>query len=128
MPDETRGSTAKLVKGLGYASLGLGLSEICMPGRVAAVAGVDDTDATRKVLRVLGVRECGHGVALLSGPAKLVWTRVAGDVLDMGLLLAGVARRPPGMRRQGAIAAAALAVIGAADFYAALRTSGTVAV
>jgi len=112
-----------LVKALGGASFALGLSELAAPKKVAAVAGVDDTAVTRRVIRALGVRECGHGAALLGGPDELVWTRVAGDALDMGLLLVGVARRGRGRRRQGAIAAAVLTGIAGADVYAALRTA-----
>ncbi|MCK8643578.1 hypothetical protein [Mycobacterium colombiense] len=81
---------------------------------------MDDTGRSRRVIRALGVRECGHGVALLGGPAKLVWTRVAGDVLDMALLIA----RGPGRRRQGAISATLLSGIAGLDLYTALRTSG----
>lgn len=115
--------TALLVKGLGGASLVLGLSELLAPAKVAAVAGVDNTDRTRPVLRALGLRECGHGAALLLGPERLVWTRVAGDALDLALLGVGVANRGPGRRKRGALAAVALAGIGAADLYAALRTT-----
>jgi uncharacterized membrane protein len=116
-------TTATLVKGLGVASLGLGLSEVLAPRGIAALAGVDETPRSRAIIRALGVRECGHGAALLLGPEKLVWTRVAGDVLDIAVLAAGVARRGPGRRRRGIISAAALSVIGGADLYAALRTT-----
>ncbi len=124
MSDNSAATTATLVKGLGVASLGLGLSEVISPGRVAALAGVDDTDRSRPVIRALGLRECGHAAALLFGPNKLVWTRVAGDVLDVALLLVGVAKRPRGHRARGVVSAVALAGIGGADLYAALRTVG----
>jgi hypothetical protein len=122
MTDPAGNATATLVNGLGAASLGLGLTEIVAPGKVAALSGVDDTKLTRRVIRALGVRECGHGAALFGGPNALVWTRVAGDVLDLTLLSVGVARRGRGRRRRGTIAGVALAGIGAVDLYAALRT------
>lgn len=122
MSDQSGGTTATLVKALGAASFVLGISELVAPRRVAAIAGVDDTDRARWVIRALGVRECGHGAALLGGPDKLVWTRVAGDALDMALLVAGVAARGPGRRRQGIICAAVLSGIGALDLYTASRT------
>jgi hypothetical protein len=123
MTDPAGNATATLVNGLGAASLGLGLTEIVAPGKVAALSGVDDTKLTRRVIRALGVRECGHGAALFGGPNALVWTRVAGDVLDLTLLSVGVARRGRGRRRRGTIAGVALAGIGAVDLYAALRTT-----
>ncbi|GFG65946.1 hypothetical protein MKUB_34360 [Mycobacterium kubicae] len=125
MNDTGASTTTKLVKGLGVASLGLGLTEVLAPGKVTALAGVDDTQRSRLVTRVLGVRECGHGTALLLGSEKLVWTRVAGDVLDVAMLAAGVVRRGRGRRRRGTITAVALTAIGAADLYAALRTTGS---
>ncbi|BBY24107.1 malate dehydrogenase [Mycobacterium stomatepiae] len=96
MTDPSDTTTTALVNGLAGASVGLGVSEILAPGRVAALAGVDDNRLTRRVIRALGVRECGHGAALLGGPNGLVWTRVAGDVMDVALLAAGVARRGRG--------------------------------
>jgi hypothetical protein len=123
MTDRSGNTTTALVNGLGGASLGLGLTEIVAPGKVAALAGVDDTKLTRRVIRALGVRECGHGAALLGGSKSLVWTRVAGDVLDLAALAVGVVRRGPGRRRRGTIAGIALSGIGAVDLYAALRTT-----
>lgn len=125
MSDRSTNATGALVKALAGASVGLGLSELLAPGKVAALAGVDETARSRRVIRALGARECGHGAALLTGPDRLVWTRVAGDVLDTALLLAGVAARGPGRRRRGVITAIALSGIGALDLYAALRTTGT---
>lgn len=124
MSDRSGKTTSVLVKALSAASFGLGLSELVVPGKVAAVAGVDDTVRSRRVIRALGARECGHGAALLSGPDRLVWTRVAGDVVDMALLAAGVAARGNGRRRQGTISAVALTGIAGLDLYTALRTAG----
>lgn len=123
MSDPSSNATAPLVKALAGASFGLGLAELAAPGTVAAVAGVDDTRVSRRIIRALGARECGHGAALLGGSDKLVWTRVAGDVLDVALLGAGVAARAPGRRRRGAISALVLGGMGAVDVYAALRTT-----
>lgn len=123
---QSAATTATLVKGLGGASLGLGLSEILAPGRVAAVAGIDETSRSRFVIRALGLRECGHAAALFFGSSKLVWTRVVGDILDLTLLGAALAKsrnRRPSRRRRGAVSAAALAGIGAVDLYTALRTT-----
>lgn len=124
MSGQSGDTTTTLVRALSGASFGLGVTELVAPGKVAAIAGVDDTSRSRRVIRALGVRECGHGVALLSGPDKLVWTRVAGDVLDMALLIAGVTARGAGRRRQGTISAVALSGIAGLDLYTAMRTTG----
>lgn len=123
MNDPAASKTAALVKGLGVASLGLGLSEILAPGKIAVLAGIDETARSRTIIRALGMRECGHGAALLAGPDRLVWTRVAGDVLDVAFLAAGVVRRGPGRRRRGMVTLGALTAIGGADLYAALRAT-----
>jgi hypothetical protein len=109
-----------LTRMLGGASLALGMSELIAPDRVASIAGVPATARTRSVIRALGARECGHAAAVLLGPPRMVWTRVAGDVLDVALLVRGLST--PGARRgRGAVTALVLAVIGAADVYAGLR-------
>jgi uncharacterized membrane protein len=125
MSDSSANTTTTLVKGLGGASLGLGLSEILAPSKVAAAAGIDETGRSRAVIRALGLRECAHAAALLFGSSKLVWTRVAGDILDVSLLGAALAKSDNGQRRRrGTASAVALAGIAAADLYAALRTTG----
>jgi uncharacterized membrane protein len=121
--DRSSNATSPLVKALAGASFGLGVAELVAPGKVAVAAGVDDTKLSRRVIGALGARECGHGAALLAGPDRLVWTRVAGDVLDVALLAAGVLARDPGRRRRGTISALLLGAIGAIDLYAALRTT-----
>lgn len=123
MSDPSGNTIAPLVKALAGASFGLGLAELVAPQKVAGIAGVDDTRRSQRIIRALGARECGHGAALLAGPDKLVWTRVAGDVLDVAALLAGVAARGRGRRRRGTIAALALGGIGAVDLYAALAAT-----
>jgi hypothetical protein len=106
-----------LTTSLGVASLTLGLSELVAPRGVARAAGVVPTRRSRRGLRLLGLRECGHGAAILLGSPRLVWTRVVGDALDVALL--AKALMAPGVnRRRGALAMSALAVIGVADVWA----------
>ena len=74
---------------LGYFSIGLGLTELLAPGLVARVVGIDhEDDQNLAVTRLMGAREITHGLAILSKqqPEKAVWSRVAGDVLDLALL------------------------------------------
>ncbi len=104
---------------LGAASWTLGISELVAPDAVTALAGVRPTRRTRRIVRALGLRECGHGAAVLLVSRRLVWTRVVGDVLDVAVLGKGLAA-PSANRRRGAAALAFLAVVGAADVYAAV--------
>ena len=122
MTDRPADITSTLIKILTAASFGLGLSEMAMPRPLATLAGVDDTPRALQVIRIFGIRECGSGVALLAGPPALVWTRVAGDALDLGVLLAALKGRRGRRRRRCATAAAVIAGITALDVYTALRT------
>jgi uncharacterized membrane protein len=74
---------------LGYFSLGLGLAELLAPETMNRVIGVKHPDArTVTTMRLMGLREIGHGLAILTNqhPEKAVWSRVAGDALDLALL------------------------------------------
>jgi uncharacterized membrane protein len=88
--DADRGTGGEsLADFLGYFSIGLGLAEAVMPGVMARVIGIDHEDETNRLtLRLMGLREISHGVAILSNqqPEKAVWSRVAGDALDLALL------------------------------------------
>jgi uncharacterized membrane protein len=90
LADEDRGtggeSTADF---LGYFSLGLGLAELLAPKVMNRVIGVKHPDEQSiNTMRLMGLREIGHGVAILTNqqPTKAVWSRVAGDALDLALL------------------------------------------
>ncbi|WP_406815051.1 SRPBCC family protein [Mycobacterium sp. M23085] len=62
----------------------------------------------------------GHAAALQFGPSQLVWTRVAGDAIDLAALGAGLSNRAAG-RARGAVAALGLVGITAVDVFAAVR-------
>ncbi|MCU1339338.1 MAG: Cyclase/dehydrase [Bryobacterales bacterium] len=78
----------RLSGGLGWFSIALGVAEVAAPSRVAALIGVRDEIKTRKVLRTYGLREIASGVGILSEPrpARWVWGRVGGDLLDLASL------------------------------------------
>src|SRR5947209_1800924 len=78
----------KLATGLGWFSIGLGLSELLFPGALARFIGVSDDSGTRKLLRFYGLREIGAGVGILTQPTSATWvgSRVAGDLLDIASL------------------------------------------
>jgi hypothetical protein len=108
-----------LARALIVASLGLGATELLAPTVISNISGVMPTRHGRTVIRALGVRELAHGIAVLSSPA-LVWTRVAGDVLDVALLAAGHRSQSANVMR-GFIAAGLLSGIAGLDVIATRR-------
>ncbi|HYI97184.1 MAG TPA: SRPBCC family protein [Bryobacteraceae bacterium] len=114
----------RVVKGLGWFSLGLGLAEVAAPGRVAELVGMKSDGATRNRLRLYGMRELAAGVGILtqSRPAGWMWGRVAGDVMDLAYL---ASTRNSNHRNSGRTVAATAAVLGvtALDIYYARQLS-----
>ena len=93
-----RDATADLARGLGMFSLALGSAELAAPGAVARLAGVRrDGPVVRTVTSLYGARELAHGAGILSGRATAgwVWSRVAGDALDMATLSSAETHRLP---------------------------------
>ena len=86
---EDRASAERLAVGLGWMSIGLGLAEIAVPGTVARLIGVQETDRARSILRAFGTREIANGMAILrSNPEPgWLWARVGGDVVDIATLM-----------------------------------------
>lgn len=81
----------QLARGLGWFSLGLGLAELLAPRGVAKVAGVRGGTG---LIRLLGLREIAHGIAIFAQgrrPKEALWARVAGDALDLACLGAAYA-------------------------------------
>lgn len=118
-----RGSAA-----LGLLSVGLGLTQLLAPRRVARWIGVDGRDRnTRLVLLAVGVREltCGIGLLSQSQPALWAWARTAGDLVDLALIGSALPTRRRG-RQKALRAAAGVAAVAALDAGAAiaLRNEG----
>lgn len=117
-----RGSV--LATGIGWFSIGLGVSELFAASRVSAMIGVNGASRSHAVVRAMGLREIGHGVGILAKPRSAAWvgSRIGGDVLDLVLL--GVALGSPRSQRSRIIAAVAL-VAGAAalDIFETVRLS-----
>src|SRR6476661_10771639 len=70
----------RLARGLGWFSIGLGLTELLAPGAVARLAGGHGKHTG--LLRLYGLRELASGAMIFSKgrkPAAAVWSRVAGD-------------------------------------------------
>ena len=100
----------QLARALGWFSIGLGLMEIVAPRRMANQLGLRGRHG---LVRTFGLREVAAGAAILlndgRSPAWL-WARVAGDLMDLGLLESS---HPYTRRRRRNLLAAKAAVIGA---------------
>jgi len=95
--------------GLGLFSIALGLGELLGARTIRKAIGLSASDA---LIQGYGAREVLSGLMILTSnePNKLVWGRVAGDVLDLISLMPALSERNP--QRNGAVAATAF-VLGA---------------
>jgi uncharacterized membrane protein len=77
----------QLAIGLGWFSIALGVAELTAPRAVARLIGVPE-ESSAPILRTMGAREIGSGLAILMRPdsATAVWSRVGGDMIDLSLL------------------------------------------
>jgi hypothetical protein len=101
-------------RGLGWASLLIGLTEIAAPRKLEQAMGIGNGRHTG-VLRVLGIREILQGIDILwhRDPGPGVEARVAGDMIDMAMLAAAALKT---RRMSGFLSiAAAVAGIGVLD-------------
>ncbi len=91
-----------LARGLGWFSLGLGLTELAAGESVNRWLGMRSSP---DLTRAFGLREIGVGIGLLTASrlAPWMWGRVAGDVLDLATL--GAALEPRNEQRDRATAA-----------------------
>lgn len=110
----------RLANALGWFSIGLGLAEVVAPGGLARLIGIDDDARTRAVLRSYGLRELAAGAGILATdrPAGWLWSRVAGDMLDLSSLGKAMASSDNDRIRLG-VAAAAVAGVTALDILCA---------
>src|SRR3954454_4208212 len=76
----------QLGKALGWFSLGLGLVELLAPHRITRALGMEGKET---LVRAYGAREISSGLISLSTEKTLgLWSRVAGDGIDIATLLA----------------------------------------
>ena len=87
-----------LARGLGWLSLGLGVAELVAPRSLGRAIGADISPA---LVRACGLRELASGIGILtsSDPRPWLWSRVAGDALDLAALAPALG---PGNRKRAA--------------------------
>ena len=115
-------SAKRLAKGLGWFSVGLGLAELLAPRAIASISGVSNKHTG--LIRLYGLRELAAGVTIFSQqqPAAGVWSRVAGDALDL-VSLGRAATSPSAKRGRVAFATANVLAVTALDVICAMQLS-----
>ena len=113
----------RLARGLGWFSLALGTTELLAPKFIARISGVSENRTG--LIRLYGLREIASGIGIFAqkNPAGALWSRVAGDALDLTSL--GIACTAPDANR-GLItfATANVLAVTALDVIAARQLSG----
>lgn len=102
----------RVARGLGWFSLGLGLAQLLAPQLVARLCGLSGRHT--RLMRLYGVRELASGLMIFGQgglPVAGMWSRVAGDAIDLATLSAAAAL--PRTRR-AATAGIAVKVLGIA--------------
>jgi len=77
-----------LAEFLGWFSIGLGTAQLSAPRLLCRIVGAGDAGLAPRLMRLMGLRELtqGAGILVRPRPTAWLWSRVAGDVLDLGLL------------------------------------------
>lgn len=120
-PSEPHGVQVTGNRALGWFSLALGTAQLVAPGYLGKAIGVGDGPWARWLMRAVGLRELSAGLGLLRGPRSTpwLWSRVAGDVMDLALLGGSytASRKRDRRRLQGALLA--VTGVGAIDLVTA---------
>jgi uncharacterized membrane protein len=115
--------TQRVARGLGWFSIGLGLAELLAPRMVLRLCG--GTGKHTGLIRLYGVREIASGLLIFGTghkSAQGVWSRVAGDAIDLGTL-AAAAVNPRTNKAGVAFAAANVLAVSAVDVLCAKQLS-----
>jgi hypothetical protein len=102
-----------VARGLGIAGLGLGAAQVSAPRLLSRAIGVRPTDSARGCMRMVGVREILAGVGTLATRLPMIpmWSRVAGDLMDLGLLGSSLTNRRNSRGRVGGTVAAVAGIL-----------------
>lgn len=119
-PQFVRQQGEGLAMALGLFSLALGAAQVAAPGVMSRLVGASPTPRRRTTMRSVGLRELANGFAILTQPrqASWLWSRLAGDAVDLALLARVTTDR---RNSKGRAIAASAAVLGVAalDYMAA---------
>src|SRR5690606_24437020 len=102
----------------------LGMAQVVAPDAISRLIGVNEDSHNTQFMRAMGMREISHGVAILANPRpeKAVWSRVAGDVLDLAVL-GRIMANPDNDRSRTVGATLAVLGVAALDLYCARQLS-----
>jgi len=120
----SRTGADQLARALGWFSIGLGMTELIAPGRIARTLGLDDKQG---LIRAYGVRELASAIPTLSVDKSLgLAARIGGDALDLGTLARALNRDNP-KRGNAALATALVTGITLLDLvaYAGVKAAHT---
>jgi hypothetical protein len=106
-PDRSLTNADRFARGLAWFSFGLGVAELVAPGKLARALGLEGKEG---LVRAYGGREIAAGVGSLTARPDLgIWSRFAGDLLDLGTLAVGLKDGTREQKRNASIAIAAVA-------------------
>lgn len=115
----------RAAQGLGLFSIALGVAEIMFPGTLGRALGLEGKQG---LLRAYGVREIAAGIgALQPNPAPAIWSRVAGDLLDLATLAQGRSADDESKRRNATTAMVAVGAVTVLDIILAAACSAQMA-
>ena len=105
-----------LARFLGWFSLGLGGVQLAAPRALCRVVGAADDGLAPRLMRMMGLREItqGTGILVRPRPTLWLWSRVAGDALDLALLAVVAAKN---RRARTAFAIANVVAVTVPDVY-----------
>jgi uncharacterized membrane protein len=114
----------QISRALGWFSIGLGVAQLLVPRTMSRAIGVEGNANT---IRAIGAREIASGVGILSNqrrPSTWLWTRVAGDAMDLAMLgNAARTRDDTAHRRRIAFATAAVVGVTVLDVLTSMQQS-----
>ncbi|MDQ6621465.1 MAG: SRPBCC family protein [Pseudomonadota bacterium] len=110
----------RLARALGWFSVALGAVEVMAPHQLGRAIGMK---GNASLLRAMGLREIASGVGILTRQKRgWMWSRVAGDAMDLAVLGAAM-RSDRSNRTRVAVATAAVAGVTALDMYCSQQMS-----